>query len=466
VKFMSGKAVAIGIVAAFGLSPANVLRAQIFTTLHNFSSLSAYETNADGATPRAELVLDNSRIFGTTYTGGPSGGGVVFALNIDGNSFTNLYNFSGYPSDGGYHPRGGVIISDNILFGTASEGGGMGYGTVFKLNSDGTDFTKLRSFNFPDGAAPCASLVLSNSYLFGTTANGYSGYGEVFKILTNGSGFEYVHPFGSSGGVAPYSAVLLSGNVLYGTTFTSFGGPAGVIYKGNTDGTLFTNLYHFTNGTGAYSGPYTNADGAYPYAGLTLIGNVLYGTATRGGTAGMGTVFRINIDGTAFTNLHSFTGANDGRYPYGTLVQSNGTLYGTTYAGGSADVGTIFAIQSNGAGFTNLHSFSGGSEGANPETGLVLCDNILYGTTANGGTSGSGTVFSLSLPPQLTITSIGTDIVLLWPTNGPGFILQSASELASNTVWMDEPSSPSILNGQYAVTNSSSAVQKFFRLRL
>ena len=87
---------------------------------------------------------------------------------------------------------------------------------------------------------------------------------------------------------------------------------------------MFTTLYSFTGGN----------DGAQPSAGLILSGNTLYGTAVYGGALGNGTVFAVNTDGTGFTNLHSFTNA-DGTNPYGSLILSGNTLYGTAALGGS-----------------------------------------------------------------------------------------------------------------------------------
>src|SRR5208283_4562892 len=120
-----------------------------------------------------------------------------------------------------------------------------------------------------------------------------------------------------------------------------------------------------------------------------------YGTTSHGGTNGDGTVFKISTNG-ALTSLYSFTGGNDGAYPYAGLVQgSDGSFYGTTDEGGTnGGGGTVFKISTNGA-FTSLYSFSGsGNDGANPQAGLVQgSDGNFYGTTSGGGTNGWGTVF-------------------------------------------------------------------------
>jgi len=145
-------------------------------------------------------------------------------------------------------------------------------------------------------------------------------------------------------------------------------------------------VYNFTNGY----------DGAAPVAGLILCGNTLYGTASYGGSSGYGTVFAVNTNGMCFTNLHSFTGGNDGAYPVGGLVLSGNTLYGTAENAGSSGVGTVFDVQTDGTAFTILYSFTNGSDGAISDGRLILSGNTLYGTAEYGGSSGDGTVFAVN----------------------------------------------------------------------
>jgi uncharacterized repeat protein (TIGR03803 family) len=212
----------------------------------------------------------------------------------------------------------------------------------------------------------------------------------------------------------------------------------------------------------------------------------LYGTAYYGGSFGYGTVFKVNTDGSGFVNLHNFTRVfphgntftnSDGTLPYAGLVLSGNTLYGTASAGGSFGgpsalgsfgVGTVFAVNTDGTGFTNLHSFDPGSDGKFPFGGLVLSGNTLYGTASGGGSSGNGTVFSLSFTPQLTITPSGDDVILSWPTNVAGFDytsyrLQSTTNLGS-PLWTTNLPPPVVVNGQNTVTNPISGARQFYRL--
>jgi uncharacterized repeat protein (TIGR03803 family) len=141
-----------------------------------------------------------------------------------------------------------------------------------------------------------------------------------------------------------------------------------------------------------------NSEGANPNAGLLLVGNTLYGTAAAGGSSGAGTVFAVNTDGTGFRVLHSFLDGNDGANPWSGLILSGNTLFGVAYGSGLGAGGTVFAVNTDGTGFTNLHHFTYGGDGAGPIGGLILSGNTLYGTARLGGSAGNGTVFSLSLP--------------------------------------------------------------------
>ena len=455
--------------------------AQTFTVLHSFSG------TGDGAHPYAGLILSGNTLYGTADHGGSGGNGTVFAVNTDGTGFTNLYSFAATdPSTGtnsdGANPTAGLILAGKTLYGTASSGGRYGNGTVFAVNTDGTAFTNLYSFtassgpNYTnsDGATPTAGLILLGSTLYGTAAGGgSSGAGTVFAVDTNGVGFTNLYSFSAviSGtnidGADLFSGLILSSNTLYG--MAEFGGSegSGTVFGVNIDGTAFTNLHNF-NPAGIFGL-------VYHFEGLTLSGNTLYGVKAIDGNTGYGTVFRVNTDGSTFANLYSFTNISDGATPYGGLILSNNTLYGTAQSGGTYGGGTVFAINTDGTGFTNLFSFAAtdpstgtNSDGAGPQAGLISSRNALYGTAAGGGIWGNGTVFSLSFSPQLTIIPDGGDVVLVWPTNYAGFdysgfTLQSTTNLAS-PVWTTNLPAPVVVSGRNTVTNPISGTQQFYRL--
>jgi uncharacterized repeat protein (TIGR03803 family) len=444
------------LIAGLNLIPTGRVTAQTFTTLHSFTG------GSDGANPYAGLILSGNTLYGTAEGGGSSGDGTVFALNANGTGFTNLYSFtarsgSGANSDG-VRPRAGLILSGNTLYGAALQGGSSGNGTVFAVSTNGTGFTNLHSFTYgSDGADPVAGLILSGNTLYGTAyGGGSSGHGTVFAVQTNGTGFTSLYSFAAtsnytnSDGANPQAGLILSGNTLYGTAVQGGSSGVGTVFAVQTNGTGFTNLHSFTYGS----------DGGYPNVGLILSGNTLYGTAWGGGSSDYGTVFAVHTDGTGFTNLHSFN-YSDGANPQAGLILSGNALYGTAYRGGSLGYGTVFAVHTDGMGFTNLHNFTGGSDGANPYAGLILSGNTLYGTAWGGGSSGQGTVFSLSLPPpSLNIAPFGNQSVLFWSASATNYILQSTTNLSSPN-WVTASDAVPVI--AFTVTNTSPA--RFFRLQ-
>jgi uncharacterized repeat protein (TIGR03803 family) len=472
------------------------------------------------------LVLEGKTLYGVAAAGGTGFNGVVFAVNTDGTGFTVLHNFTPLSNStngdgagpvaiasiggaGGLNPRFSqrLILSHHTLYGTAPRGGEWGNGTVFVVNTDGTGFQTLHSFtplsNYTylniitstnnDGASPNGGLVLSGNTLYGTAVYGGAwGSGTLFGLNTNGSGFTNLHSFTrysgfpgyftNSDGNGPNDGLVLSGNTLYGTTYWSGTGGWGTVFAVNTDGTGFQTLVDFPS-------PEYAQLGADPSSGLVVSGSRLYGTTVYGGSTsgvysvGYGTVFTVNADGTGFAVLHNFNFSIDGGLPCAPLLLCGNTLYGTTSEGGKEGNGTVFAVNTDGSGFTVLHTFSPptilhteseflnctNSDGADPyDAGVVMSGNTLYGTAVSGGSSGHGTVFSISFSPQLSIIQSEATLILTWPTNFAGFdytgyTLQSTTNLLS-PAWSTVLPSPVVANGQYTVTNPISGSQQFFRL--
>ncbi len=367
---------------------------------NNFGAIFKFTTNGaltilhsflspDGQSPSTPLTpTPDGSLFGATEAGG-AGFGTIFKITPTG-TFTTLYNFTG-ASDGNI-PRGSLILAqDGSLYSTTQAGGSNGLGVIFKITPAGT-FSPIYSFpGGSDGEYPVAALTpATDGYLYGTTSyGGLNGLGTVFKIAPAGA-FASVYSFaGTNDGRYPVAALTPARDgALYGTT--SGGGTDsqgwGTVFKVTTAGT-FKSLYSFSGGN----------DGGYPYANLVQAsdGN-LYGTTYTGGSNGWGTVFKITTAG-AFTNLYSFTGGNDGQNPASGLVDGgNGNLFGTVEYGGANGAGAIFEISTTGK-FTSLYSFTGESDGANPSGSLARGkDGSLFGMTSTGGASGLGTVFAAS----------------------------------------------------------------------
>jgi uncharacterized repeat protein (TIGR03803 family) len=372
-----------------------------YTELHTFSG-----SGGDGQAPEAGLVEGtDGGLYGTTSYGGSNQVGTVFKLNKDGSSYGVLRGFGGTGSDG-KNPRGLVEGSDGDLYGTTANGGtNGGAGTVFKLSQDGNGYSLLHSFSSGSGddQMPQAGLMEgSDGALYGTTMYGINLGGTIFKLNKDGSGYSVLHRFSNNDGAAgqfPYAGVVEgSDGALYGTTRsggTSYNG-AGTVFKVNKDGSSYSVLHSFNTRDG---------DGQNPEAGL-LQGSdgSLYGTTPYGGAqtneVGLGTVFKLNKDGSSYSVLHHFGGTSgDGRVPLAELAEgSDGALYGTTVGGGSNDVGTVFKLNKDGSGYSVLRNFgSSVADGASPQARLVEgSDGPLYGTSVNGGFNDAGTIFKLN----------------------------------------------------------------------
>jgi uncharacterized repeat protein (TIGR03803 family) len=213
-----------------------------------------------------------------------------------------------------------------------------------------------------------------------------------------------LYTFNNKDGSEPLSGLIsdASGN-LYGTTFYGGANGVGAVFEltPKASGWTETVLYSF-NGIGV--------DGFFANSRLLFdaSGN-LYGTTFWGGDFGVGIVYQLSpAAGGGWTEktIHSFDpNGGDGTYPHGGLIMDGlGNLYGTTANGGAAGDGTVYELTPAGDGNwteTVLHSFSG-ADGANSYAELVLDGwGNLYGTTASGGSSsacfdGCGTVFELS----------------------------------------------------------------------
>jgi len=363
----------------------NSMQAQTLHLLHAFTSL-------EGASSQASLIRDSAgNLYGTTLYGGIYRAGTVFKLD-KAHTLTVLYTFTG--GRDGYLPYASLLRdSSGNLYGTTSQGGSPGVGTVFKIDSSGTE-TVLHSFNNSDGRFPHGDLVRDKAGSFyGTTLEGGSSgnFGTIFKLDTTGK-LTTLYAFTNTGdGSAPSGALVrdAAGN-LYGTC------QSGTVYKLDRTGVL--TVLHTFNGT----------DGAFPYGGLIAdsAGN-LYGTAAQGGSSNAGTVFRVAKTTGAFTLLYTFEGGKtvEGAAPDGTLARDPvGNLYGSNVDGGSGcerfqGCGTIWKLDINNQ-LTVLTNFGKGNEGLKPQGGVILdAAGNLYGTTSQGGSprcGDCGTVFKIT----------------------------------------------------------------------
>jgi uncharacterized repeat protein (TIGR03803 family) len=333
-------------------------------------------------------------------------------------SETVLYRFTG-GVDGGVPDSTLTFDALGNLYGTTSYGGAsIFYGTVFKLTpASGGAWKETVLHNFrggSDGSAPTAGVVFDAAgNLYGTTSDGgLYGYGTVFELTPTSTGWEkhMLHQFKGSAngdGEYPWAGVILdSAGNLYGTT--QLGGPSSTTCPAGC-GTVFK-LIHLSTGWSeeilyAFTG--LKGDGAGASTGLILdkAGNI-YGTTSEGGSTGnYGTVYQLRHISTGWQEriIFEFTGQQTGESPYAGLTQdATGTLYGTTSYGGSIGYGTVFELTPSSTGWTEqvLYSFSAGADGGFPSGSLLLdSSGNLYGTTSVGGCCADGVVFELISSP-------------------------------------------------------------------
>jgi len=342
------------------------------------STLAAFSGSQSFATP---VRGPDGALYGVTSTVNFVTGGLIYRLEANGSRIETLYQLR--PEDG-YSPLGGLLLAaDGLLYGTTNLGAANeanSTGTVYRISPDGSGFTVLHRFQAysatssigspvnADGANPEAELVEgSDGHLYGVArAGGSNGNGTVFRIAKDGSGFSVLHAFGAT---------------ISEPTVT----------------------------------PPTNADGIAPLGPLVPgADGYFYGTASRGGPTGYGTIFRVRFDGSGFEVLHTFPALTqasssdpfvnaDGATPLAGLADGqDGRLYGLASVGGSNGLGTVFAYDPVGGVFSVLHNFDG-SKGAQPSGELLLAqDGMLYGTTSSGGTNDKGdatllgTIFSIA----------------------------------------------------------------------
>ena len=309
----------------------------------------------------------------------------VTTVTAPGVTLSTLYSFSG-GNDGG-NPNGLVETADGNFFGTTQNGGMNSYGVIFQMTPDST-VSVLHSFTGGnDGGQPQDALIQGpDGSFYGTTFDGgLFDNGTVFNVTSNGFPTT-LFPFNITNGDLPFAGLTrgADGN-YYGTTYQGGSSGFGTVYK-MTPAAQLTTLYSFTGG----------GDGGFVHGGLTQgDDSSFYGTTFAGGTFNAGTVFNITTNG-QLTTLYTFTGTN-GALPYaGLLKDENGTFYGVASRGGSSNAGTIFK-RANGGKLTNIYSFTGGIDGGQPVGGLIQgADGNLYGTTAYGGSYGDGTVFRVA----------------------------------------------------------------------
>src|SRR5581483_11267892 len=396
-----------------------VLQAQTYTTLYSFGSVSG-----DPRNPTTNGLMSQGRdgnLYSTTTFGGSTNTGAAFKITTSG-ALTKLFDFTNTPV-------GGLDLGfDGNLYGTTTGGGTFNVGTVFRITPGGQLTTLWNFTSGTDGAGPLyPPFQGQDGNYYGTNPNVRTGdFGRVYKMTPAGV-LTVLGAFDGNNGNNPNLPVQAADGNFYGTA--RFGGVngfgcqigCGTLYKISPSGTI-TPLHSFAG---------YPSDGADP-RGVLVQGNDgnFYGTTYAGGANNLGSIFKMTPSG-QLTILYSFcsaAGCVDGKNPYvGLIAGTDGNLYGTSQ-GGAHNAGAIFKVTPTGT-FTTLYSFcnvSGCADGFFPQTPLMQHTNgKLYGVTESGGANGlNGGVFysvDLGLKPFVNLITwtgkVGKTVEIL----GQGF---------------------------------------------
>jgi len=349
-----------------------------FTVLHNFDG-------RRGSTPVGDLAVDAAgNVYGTTSEGGRYGHGTVFELTQG--RFITLHNFRGGAD--GAAPTGGVLIDGTgTLYGTTSAGGAADAGTVFALDAGGG----YRVVAALDGAAQGRNVQAGvtkgdDGFLYGAAMAGGDAqlnFGTVFKLDPATGALTVLHAFTGDDGAFPIATPVISNGLLHGT------GWGGAVYAMGLDGSGYMRVDAGETADAVFAAGQT-PDGAGNYWGVAMMG-VASDTGDLwklDATQKFAYVFDFDDD-----DFH--TGMN----PTGTLVFGNdGRLYGTTRRGGpgACRCGTVFGYDTASGVLTTVHSFTG-TDGYEPWAGLAKdAAGTLYGVTQHGGKHGEGTLFRVT----------------------------------------------------------------------
>jgi|GEM_PF-1135124 uncharacterized repeat protein (TIGR03803 family) len=354
-----------------------------FTILASFS----YATGWD---PIGNLTeAHDGNLYGTTTQGGQDGSGTLFRFNISKDSITPLVSFGSVAT--GYSPGNVVLASDSNLYGTTSQGGANNGGTIFRydLKKD----TLITIFNFNSNDMPSPNLIQGiDGYLYGSTGHGGTSYGTLFRCSLNGS-FGTVFTFNNTNGREPGGLMQAADSSFYGMTSLGGASSQGTIFKYNAK-TGLTTLFSFSG-----------SNGSSPNAQQSIVqgldGN-LYALVNGGGANNNGVIFECSTSG-SFIGVVSFNGLSGGANPGGSLIQaSDGNFYGLTNYGGPANEGVLFKYSTIG-GMSDLVNFGSSTTGTYPFSGLAQgADGNLYGTTASGGLTNTGSLYRFTLTDTLS----------------------------------------------------------------
>ena len=253
---------------------------------------------SNGNNPFGSLVFDGNFLYGMTFYGGINNSGVIFKIKPDGSGYNKLLDFDG--STNGKSPNGSLISDGTFLYGMTEAGGTNNMGTIFKIKTDGSGYVKLLDFEgSTNGSNPNGSLISDGTFLYGMTRiGGTNGFGTVFKIMTDGTGYMKLLDFaGTTNGAFPRDSLIFDGTYLNGMTLAGGANGLGAVFKIRPDGNDYLKLLDFAGN-----------EGNYPWGSLIFEDNSFYGMTSEGGANNLGVVFKYGLT----LGIDDFSTNNDG----------------------------------------------------------------------------------------------------------------------------------------------------------
>jgi uncharacterized repeat protein (TIGR03803 family) len=329
-------------------------------------------------------LAQSQMLYGLASSGGIGGNqGTLYKMNSNGTGFTVIHNFQ---SPDGWLPMGNVIQASNgKLYGCCHEGGDWASCTIWCFDRSTNTYEDVWDFDITNGDFPKSGVVEGpDGQLWGAAHSGGTGYlGVIYSYNIGTDVYTPEYSF-TNNGHSPWAVPIFVGNTLYGTTYDDTSTHTGVIYSYNISTDTYVELHHFTG-----------LDGSNPYGNLFQASNgKLYGITYGGGANGQGVVYSYDLGTNTYTNIHDLTLAEGGSSTSSFSEGTNGKIYGMTQMGGTDNNGTIFSINLSNNAFAKVYDFVL-ANGANPRGDLRYDagSGLFFGTTYAGGTNNLGTTF-------------------------------------------------------------------------
>lgn len=359
-------------------------------------------TTATGINPYGDLELFSGKLYGLTSAGGTNNLGTIFEYDPLTPLFTKKTDLT---AAGGSNPRGSLLLSNGKMYGIMPFGGQDYNGVLFEWDPVSNVYSKKVDLVLSDGMGPTLQLSHKNGRHYGIVSYGAAGfYGSIYewdpassqisKLVelgtANGSVPTYGTYDGASNGASPCATLIENGNKFFGLTLIGGANGQGTIFEWDPSANVFTKKLDLP--AAPFINPTVERDFVVPFGVFIPYNNKYVGVINKGGTEAVGYIFEWDPSSNNFTKLKDFTVPN-GAIPYPSLDSFNGKFYGTTYLGGANNEGTLFEWDPATNTYTKKIDFAAGASGSHPLGGLSLINGKFYGTTYTGGLNDRGVLF-------------------------------------------------------------------------